>query len=146
MPPILVGGMSDAAFGRVVRAGGGAFLLPVRPELVAAARRRLAELAAEAGRPTPSVTTGVLAAIDGDPDLPGPAGIVARLTDVDGMFGMPEAAVDDLLVAGSVDAVVDRLGALAEAGADRVVLSVAAGNWARQTVLFADALQRLGAR
>ncbi len=139
MPPVLVGGMSDVALGRAARVGDGAFFLPVRPDLVAAARRRLAELAADAGRPAPSVTTSLLAAIDGDPDLPDRAGIVARLTDVDGMFGMPEAAVDDLLVAGSVDAVAERLGALAEAGADRVVLSVAAGNWARQAELFAAA-------
>ena len=36
--------------------------------------------------------------------------------------------------------------ALSVAGADRVVLSVAAGNWARQTELFAAAYERSGAR
>jgi alkanesulfonate monooxygenase SsuD/methylene tetrahydromethanopterin reductase-like flavin-dependent oxidoreductase (luciferase family) len=139
MPPVLVGGMSEVALERAARVGDGAFFLPVGPELVAAARQRLVELAADAGRATPTVTTGLLAAIDGDPDLPDRAGIVARLTDVDGMFGMPEPAVDDLLVAGSVAVVADRLRALADAGADRVVLSVAAGNWERQTELFAEA-------
>jgi alkanesulfonate monooxygenase SsuD/methylene tetrahydromethanopterin reductase-like flavin-dependent oxidoreductase (luciferase family) len=144
MPPVLVGGMSDVALTRAARVADGAFFLPVRPELVAAGRQRLTELADEAGRPAPSITTGLLAAIDGDPDLPGRAGIVARLTDVDGMFGMHEDAVDDLLVAGSVAAVADRVGALADAGADRVVLSVAAGHWARQAELFAEACARLG--
>jgi alkanesulfonate monooxygenase SsuD/methylene tetrahydromethanopterin reductase-like flavin-dependent oxidoreductase (luciferase family) len=136
VPPILVGGMSEAALARAARFGDGAFFLPVGPEVVAGTRRRLDELAAAAGRSRPSVTTGLLAAIDGDPDLPDRAGIMARLTDVDGMFGMPEAAVDDLLVMGGVDAVAERVAALAAAGADRVVLSVAAGNWWRQTELF----------
>jgi alkanesulfonate monooxygenase SsuD/methylene tetrahydromethanopterin reductase-like flavin-dependent oxidoreductase (luciferase family) len=139
VPPVLVGGMSDVALDRAVRAGDGAFLLPVAPDVVAATRRWLDERAARAGRPRPSITTGLLAAIDGDDALPDRAGIVARLTDVDGMFGMPESAVDDFLVTGSPTAVAARLSALGEAGADRVVLSVAAGDWRRQTELVAEA-------
>jgi alkanesulfonate monooxygenase SsuD/methylene tetrahydromethanopterin reductase-like flavin-dependent oxidoreductase (luciferase family) len=141
VPPVLVGGMSDVALARAARAGDGAFLLPVPPAVVAASRRRLDELAAAAGRPRPSITTGLLAVIDGDDAVPDRAGVVARLTDVDGMFGMPEAAVDDFLVTGGPPAVAERLAALADAGADRVVLSVAAGDWRRQTELFAEARQ-----
>ncbi len=75
MPPLVVGGMSDAAVRRVLEHDAGWFLLPSRPEGVAAAGRRLAEAAAATDRaamtrPTPPLTASVVGALDGDPTLP----------------------------------------------------------------------------
>jgi alkanesulfonate monooxygenase SsuD/methylene tetrahydromethanopterin reductase-like flavin-dependent oxidoreductase (luciferase family) len=142
MPPLLVGGMSDAALRRAVRVGADLFLLPVPPDGVRAAVDRAAALAGEAGRPTPGVTTGLLAVFDDDPALPDADGLRRVLTDPDGQFGMPDEAVGEMLVVGDVDAVARRIAELAGAGADRVVLSSPAGNWAVQVDRFAEAAQR----
>jgi alkanesulfonate monooxygenase SsuD/methylene tetrahydromethanopterin reductase-like flavin-dependent oxidoreductase (luciferase family) len=139
MPPVLIGGMSDAALRRTIEHDAGWFLLPVPPDAVADAHRRAAAAAVERGRATPTLTTGLLIALDDDPDLPDDATVRARLTDPDGVFGMPPEAVDEMLVRGSTADVATRLRALRAAGADRVVASIAAGDWARQTALFAEA-------
>ncbi len=88
-PPILVGGMSDAAMRRAVDYADGWFPLPALPPVVADAARRLAALAAERGRPTPALTASIMVALPGDPALPDDATLQRELTDVDGMFGMP---------------------------------------------------------
>jgi alkanesulfonate monooxygenase SsuD/methylene tetrahydromethanopterin reductase-like flavin-dependent oxidoreductase (luciferase family) len=54
VPPILVGGMSDAAMTRAVTRADGWFLLPLAPADVTRARERLAELASAASRPARS--------------------------------------------------------------------------------------------
>ncbi|UDY34214.1 LLM class flavin-dependent oxidoreductase [Dermatobacter hominis] len=145
VPPLLVGGMSDAALRRAVRVGADLFLLPVPPDGVRAAVGRAAELAAELDRPMPGVTTGLLAAVADDPALPDVAGLRHLLTDPDGQFGMPDEAVDEMLVLGDVDAVATRIAALGAAGADRVVLSVPAGDWRVQVERFAEAAARAAA-
>ena len=139
MPPLLVGGMSDAALRRAIDHDAGWFLLPLPPDDVAAAVERAQAAATDRGRPTPAITTGMLIALDGDPGLPSDATIEARLTDPDGMFGMPVEAARQMLVRGGVEAAADRLVALRRAGADRVVASIAAGDWSNQVSLFAEA-------
>lgn len=139
VPPILVGGMSDAAMIRTVEHADGWFLLPVPPARVVEGGARLAELAAARGRPTPSITTGLMIAIDGDPALPGHDSLMRTLTDVDGVFGIPLELISDMLVTGTPADVAARLSALADAGAERVVVSVAGGDWRRQTELLAEA-------
>ena len=54
------------------------------------------------------------------------------------MFGMPGEAVDTVVVGGP-DSLSDRIGAVHVAGADRVIVSVAGGDWFRQTELVATA-------
>jgi alkanesulfonate monooxygenase SsuD/methylene tetrahydromethanopterin reductase-like flavin-dependent oxidoreductase (luciferase family) len=142
VPPIVVGGAADAALARAVAYGDGWFALPVAPPLVAESVRRLAELAGAAGRPVPAVTGSVMAAIDGDPAVPGLEALVRKLSDVDGLYGIPEEAVPDMLLTGGVDVVAERLAALAAVGAERVVVTLAAGDWFRQAELLAEAVAR----
>ena len=82
-------------------------------------------------------------AIDGDPQLPDSDALTRRMTDPDGIFGMPAEAVPDILVTGAPPAVAERLDAWAGAGADRVVVTLAAGNWHRQADLLAEAVALL---
>ena len=144
VPPIIVGGMAEPALARAARFGDGWFTLPLRPAQLAPAAARLAELAAAMGRRRPAITASTSVAIDGDPALPDADGLVRRLSDPDGIFGMPAEAVPDILVHGSPDAVADRVGALASMGAERVVVTLAAGDWRRQAELLAEAARRIG--
>ena len=144
VPAIVVGGMSEAAIARTLEHSAGWFLLPVPPVAVAEARARMAEVAAARKRPTPPVTAGMLTALTGDPALPDHDGLVRLLTDVDGMYGMPEAMVSTMLVEGGPAEVAARLADYGDAGAERVVVSIAAGDWRRQAELLAEARTLLG--
>ncbi len=143
VPPIVVGGMADAALVRAAVHGDGWFTLPLPPAQLAPAVARLHELSAERGRDTPAITASTTVAIDGDPALPGPDALVRRLSDPDGVYGMPAEAVPDILVTGGPDAVAERLAALGELGAERVVVTLAAGDWFRQAELLAEAVALL---
>lgn len=143
VPPIVVGGMSEAALTRAATHADGWFALPLPPAQIAPAAARLAELAAAAGRPTPATIGSMAAAIEGDPTLPDRGGLVRRLSDPDGMFGMPAAAVPDLLVTGPPAVVAERIAALGAIGAEQVVVTLAAGDWFRQADLLAEAAAAL---
>jgi alkanesulfonate monooxygenase SsuD/methylene tetrahydromethanopterin reductase-like flavin-dependent oxidoreductase (luciferase family) len=104
-----------------------------------AAVDRLAEKAADLGRPVPAITGCVMVAMEGDPTLPDPDNLVRRLTDPDGMFGIPPEAVGDMVLRGDPAEVAGRIEELRAIGAERVVVSFAAGDWHRQTDLLAEA-------
>jgi alkanesulfonate monooxygenase SsuD/methylene tetrahydromethanopterin reductase-like flavin-dependent oxidoreductase (luciferase family) len=144
VPPILVGGMSEAAMSRAADHGDGWFVLPVPPAAMAEGQSGLAELAAARGRPTPPVTASMVAALTGDPALPDHDGLVRALTDPDGMFGMPADAVPDTLTLGGPAKVAARIAEYGEAGAERVVVTLVAGDWMRQAELLAEAGALLG--
>ncbi|MGH9191405.1 MAG: LLM class flavin-dependent oxidoreductase [Acidimicrobiales bacterium] len=144
VPPILVGGMSEAAMVRTADHGDGWFVLPVSPAAMVEGRARLAALAAARGRPAPSVTASMVAALTGDPALPDHDGLVRSLTDPDGMFGMPAEAVPGTLTGGRPADVASRISEYGEAGAERVVVTLAAGDWMRQAELLAEARALLG--
>lgn len=139
VPPIIVGGMADAALARAA-AHDGWFTLPLPPASLGPAATRLAELATNLGRPTPPITGSVVAAISGDPALPDPKGLARILTDPDGIYGMPAAALPDILVTGEPFAVSERIRALGAMGAERVVVTLVAGDWPRQAELLAEAV------
>jgi alkanesulfonate monooxygenase SsuD/methylene tetrahydromethanopterin reductase-like flavin-dependent oxidoreductase (luciferase family) len=147
VPPIIVGGMADAALARAAAHADSWFTMPLPPEQLVPAIDRLAELSAGlrgpnagAGRSrAPSITGSMSVAITGDPSLPDHDGLVHRLSDPDGLFGVPPEMVDDLLVTGGPAAVAGRLDALAAIGAERVVVTLAAGDWSRQVELLAEA-------
>ncbi len=145
VPPIVVGGMADAALDRVVRSGAGWFSLPLPPDDLAPTIEDLRRGAGVAGRPAPSITASAMAAIEGDPALPDAAGLHRRLTDPDGMFGVPSEAVPTMLLHGGPDDVAARFAGLAAIGAERVVVTLAAGDWFRQAELLAEAAARFRA-
>lgn len=142
-PPMVIGGMSAAAERRVIDHDAGWFLLPVGADGVAAARARIDERAAAAGKPPPPVTASIMVAIEGDPSLPSRDEIRAHLADPEGRFGIPAEAVDSIVVWGGPAAVAEHLAAHAAAGAARVVVTIAAGDWRRQAELVAEAAAQL---
>jgi len=146
VPPILVGGTADAALRRAVRHGDGWFAMPVPPDVPAPSVDRLRGLAVEAGRAMPAVTGSIAVALDGDPGLPSRDEIVRQLTDPDGVYGMPAEAIPSILVTGTGDALAERVAGWAALGADRVVFTLAAGDWHRQAELVADAVFRRPSR
>lgn len=145
VPPLLVGGMSPAALARVADHGDGWFLLPGPPAAVAEARAQLTAALAERGRPpsAATITVGVMVALDGDPEVPDLDGLVRLVSDPDGAFGMPAELVPEVVTTGGPAELADLLRAHGEAGADRVVVSVAAGDWFRQAELVAWAADLL---
>jgi alkanesulfonate monooxygenase SsuD/methylene tetrahydromethanopterin reductase-like flavin-dependent oxidoreductase (luciferase family) len=144
VPPIIVGGMADAALVRVATYGDGWFAAPLPPSEIAPATARLAELAAERARPVPALTASLVVAIDGDPTRPDRDGLLRRLTDPEGMYGMPAEAVPDILVDGGPGAIAERIAAFEPLAAERVVVTLAAGDWRRQADLLAEAVALLG--
>ncbi len=137
VPPILVGGMSDAALARVADYGSGWFAMA--PGALTEGIARLAALAAARKRPVPQVTVAMLVALRGDPAMPDDATLIRRLTDIDGPFGIPAGYVRQTLVAGSQEEVAAQLADSAKNGASRVVVSFAGGDWNRQAELLAGA-------
>jgi hypothetical protein len=85
----------------------------------------------------------VLAAIDGDPELPDRDELTRRITDPNGMFGMPAGAVPHILVNGTPSAIAGRLEAWSTLGAERIVVTLATGDWHRQADLLAEAVAQL---
>lgn len=148
VPPIIVGGLSDRAFDRAIVHGDGVFLLG-SPEQVAADRARLTARAAAAGQPAagqpasgppvPAVTANAVLTLAGDDTVPVPAEIARTLADPDGMFGFPAEAAADAARITDTDAAGAYLDRLRQAGAERAVVTFAAGDWYRQAGLLAQA-------
>ncbi|QUQ64828.1 LLM class flavin-dependent oxidoreductase [Kutzneria sp. CA-103260] len=138
VPPIIVGGMSDAAVRRAAAYGDGWYLL-APPERIPALVDRVRTLAAEHGRPQPAITTNVMVAIDGDPSLPDRATMLRTLTDPDGLFGMPAEFAEDAVVTGAPAVIAEHLSRLADSGVERVVVTFVGGDWNRQAELLAHA-------
>ena len=143
VPPIVVGGLADAALVRAATYADGWFAVPVSPELTAAAMDRLGELAGERGRPTPALIASSMAVIDGDPTVPSRNELVAKVSDVDGLYGMPAEAVSDMVVTGGPEVIAERIAALGDVGAESVAFTLAAGSWFRQAELLAEAVALL---
>jgi alkanesulfonate monooxygenase SsuD/methylene tetrahydromethanopterin reductase-like flavin-dependent oxidoreductase (luciferase family) len=143
VPPIIVGGMSDAALKRAAAYGDGWFAMPLHPAQLESTITRLFEFANERGRQVPAVIGSVLAAIDGDPGVPDRDELTRRITDPDGMFGMPAGAVPDILANGTPSAIAERLEAWTALGAERIVVTLATGDWHRQADLLARAVDQL---
>lgn len=141
VPPIIVGGMSDAALRRAA-AHDGWFVLGA-PDDIPAHRARLDTQAAAHGHAAPPITTAAMVAMDGDPCLPDHQTILDALTDPDGMFEIPIEYAENSLVHDDSVRVAEHLSTFAAHGADRVVVTLAAGDWFRQAELLARACQRL---
>jgi alkanesulfonate monooxygenase SsuD/methylene tetrahydromethanopterin reductase-like flavin-dependent oxidoreductase (luciferase family) len=139
VPEIVVGGVSQPAMRRAVDYADGWFLLPALPAAVRNLATKLEALAAERHRRTPAVTAAIMTALSPDPSLPDEDALRRQLNDPDGMFGIPPQALPSVLVRGGPAALAEHLAAYAEAGAQRLVESIAGGDWLRQTELIAEA-------
>lgn len=143
VPPILVGGVADAALARTVAHAQQWFGLPLHREQLVPIVDRLGVLAAEAGRTRPGITGSAQVALEGDPTVPDADGLTQILTDPDGLFGMPAEAVPGMVATNAAE-LDEKLTSWAEVGAERVVLTLAAGDWFRQAELIAEALELRG--
>jgi alkanesulfonate monooxygenase SsuD/methylene tetrahydromethanopterin reductase-like flavin-dependent oxidoreductase (luciferase family) len=142
VPPIVIGGNSDAAARRAAEFGDEWFIL-AGPDDVAPFQAKAAELAARFTRPAPAITTSVMVALDGDPSVPGPGTLLSLLTDPDGMFGIPPAQAAGAVLTGSPSGLASHLARLADAGVHRTIIQIAAGDWPRQAALAAGARSQL---
>jgi len=138
VPPILVGGASEAALARTVAHAQQWLGLPLPRQELRRVRDRLDALAARAGRPPLGITGSAMVALRDDPAVPDGDGLARTLTDPDGLFGMPPDAADGMAATDQA-ALADWLARWEEVGAERVVLTVAAGDWFRQAELVAEA-------
>ena len=142
VPPIVIGGNSDAAARRAGQFGDEWFVL-AGPEELPCYQAAAAEQAARFGRPVPAITTNLMVAMDDDPTLPGPDRVVSLLTDPDGMFGIPPGQAAGAVVTGSPKVIARHLTRFADAGAHRTIISFVAGAWPRQAELVAEARSQL---
>lgn len=134
MPPVLVAG-SGAALRRVARYGDEWYPAFTSVDYVAATARRLADLAAEYGRPAPGVTLNVSVAL-GDV----PASIVEDYVHTaSASYGQDAAAMRQAVLAGPPSRAAEQLAAFAEAGVGRVVGYPLAGDRFEQVELLAEA-------
>jgi alkanesulfonate monooxygenase SsuD/methylene tetrahydromethanopterin reductase-like flavin-dependent oxidoreductase (luciferase family) len=142
VPPIVIGGNSDAAARRAGEFGDEWFVL-AGPDDIPAYQAKAAEQATRFGRPTPAITTSVMVALDGDPSVPDRGTLISLLTDPDGMFGIPAAVAPDAFLTGGPSVLAGHLDRLAAAGVDRAIVQYAGGDWSRQTELAAEAKSRV---
>lgn len=139
VPPIIVGGMSDAAVARTAEHGDGWFIMPVAPAAVAEGKARIEAAASAVGRPAPPITLNMMFVMRGDPDLPDDDTIGRTLSDPDGGYGIPAEYVPDLVISGSPKQIAERLADYTHYGAHRMVATLPVGNWHRQAELLTEA-------
>lgn len=133
MPPVWVGNASGVAIRRAARAGDGWFPSLIPPKRVAEGAARLAELAAEHGRPVPTIAIGATGALG--PGAPSREEIAADIADVYG--GSAEEAAE-IPLTGSPREAAEKLAAYRDAGARHAVVGVAGGDWRAQVELLAE--------
>lgn len=106
----------------------------VSPDMVADGLAQVRAAGAEVGRPSGSVTGAVFAWTCTDPD-----GDWARRTGIDTVSGIYQQdfarLADRYLVVGTPERIVERLSEFAAAGAERVIMAVAAGAADRRRVV-----------
>ncbi len=134
VPPILIGGDSEAAMRRAVLYGDGWAPSLIGPAALAEKAVRLREIADELDRPVPSISIGGHAIL-----VDAPAAIESftrSLAEVHGMTPEEAAAVP---ITGGPAQVAERLHAFSEAGAETAGLALDGGNWIRQAEVLAEA-------
>ncbi len=142
VPPILIGGNSDAAIRRAATYGDGWFPSLLTPDTLVVGAARLREHATERGRATPSITVGGHA-------MPGDtaAARTAREAFVRSLItrhGMTPDEAALIPIVGSPTDIAERFAAYAAVGVERLVLSLDGGEWPQQCALIAEAYALLG--
>jgi alkanesulfonate monooxygenase SsuD/methylene tetrahydromethanopterin reductase-like flavin-dependent oxidoreductase (luciferase family) len=136
VPPILVGGNSDRAIRRAARFGDGWFPSLITPDKLRAGATLLRELAAEQGRPAPTITVWLQAGI-GDDEAVTTANDAFRRSLVDS-YGLSAEEAEQVPIAGSPAQAAERLAAYVDAGVDHFDLAISGGDWQRQCELVAE--------
>lgn len=135
MPPMVVGGRSDAALRRAARGGQGWLGVWISPRRVAEVRVRLDELAQEYGRPPCRLLLMVFVHVCG------PGGHEAALAEatgfVRGQYGLPFDQLRKWVLVGTEEEVAHGLAELRDAGAESFVLTAAAADQLEQYRRFA---------
>ncbi|MFC7591703.1 LLM class flavin-dependent oxidoreductase [Nonomuraea antimicrobica] len=136
MPPVWVGNASPAAIRRAARLGDGWFPSLISPREVAEGRARLAELAAEHGRPTPLIAIGGTSALGDGPGLPSREALASGIGSA---YGRPLQDVIDIPLTGRPEAAAERLAEYREAGATHAIIGISGGDdWRAQVDLLAE--------
>ena len=134
MPPIWVGGGSDAALRRAVRAGTAWFPSMMTPTQLKPALARLAEFADTAQRPVPTLTLGGVAGLGADQSTVDE--YAARLTNT---YGVSAEAAMKLPISGNARQAADQLAEYAAIGVRHLVLGLVGDEWKRQCDRLAEA-------
>jgi alkanesulfonate monooxygenase SsuD/methylene tetrahydromethanopterin reductase-like flavin-dependent oxidoreductase (luciferase family) len=134
VPPIWVGGGSDAALRRAVRYGSAWFPSMMTAEQLPPVLARLAEFADAAGLPVPAVTLGGVAGIGGEQSAMDEYGVMLAKT-----YSVPTEVAAKLPITVNARQAADQLAEYAEAGVRHLVLGLVGGEWKRQCDLLAEA-------
>lgn len=124
LPPIWVGGRSDAALQRAARIGDGWLCTWMSPERISEAGEALAGLAAGHGRPRPSIGLAISVHIDAN------EGRAREAADgyIQAMYGIPYEKVARYTPVGGAERIAERLAAYAQAGVEEFVLTPLTGD------------------
>ncbi len=121
MPPILVGGRSDAAVRRAARVGDAYFPMWMDPADIATCRAQLADLAAENGRPAPGITLVAFINVTDD----AATGREQAAEHIKRQYGMPFEKVERWALIGTPQDIAGRVQEYRDAGVDGFSLSPA---------------------
>jgi alkanesulfonate monooxygenase SsuD/methylene tetrahydromethanopterin reductase-like flavin-dependent oxidoreductase (luciferase family) len=140
MPPILVGGRSDRALERAARFADAWLPMWVSPETLAQRGERLAELASNHGRPTPSLSLLVLAHVDPD------RGRARAQADahLKGQYGLGLERVERWTAFGAAGEVAEFLDRYVRAGVSEILLLPLGSAPLEQVERLADVVGRIG--
>ena len=136
-PPILIGGASRIAIRRAGRYGDGWFPSLVPPDRVRAGAVEVAAVSASHGRPTPGITVGTHAVLGSDPSAQDARSALER--SLVSVHGIRSEDVGSVLVTGEPRQAAEQMAAWAEAGAERIVVSLDGDDWTHRLELLAEA-------
>ncbi|WP_024805872.1 LLM class flavin-dependent oxidoreductase [Nocardia sp. BMG51109] len=141
MPPIWIGGDSEAALRRAARFGDGWLPASITLPRLRAGRDRLEQLSGPEGRPAPVTGISVFGTLNAH------LGGMSRAALVDmmaGGWGFDRDVAEAAVLSGTPDAVAERLAAYRDCGVEHVVVCPLGNSWRRQCELLTEAVSLLG--